>query len=284
MAPRIIDTHIHIWDFDKAEYDWLKENKSILNRSYSIDELKTEQKEANITEGILVQAANNFEDTDWMLEVAERTDWISAVVGWLPLKSPELTQKALDEKYSKNNYFKGIRHLIHDEPDVKWLLQPTVIESLQVVASYHLPYDIVGVTPEHIQTALQVAEKVPELRMVFDHINQPPIARNEKFGKWGELIKRASENKNFFGKISGLGTASGKAHQWNEKDIKPYIEFVLEHFTINRCFCGGDWPVSLLAGSYSNTWSIYKNTLSSLLNQADLEKVFYSNARNFYDL
>ena len=77
---KIIDTHIHVWNFDKAAYAWLDGNDTILNRSYNIEEIKNERNEIGVTEGILVQASNNLEDTNWMLEVAADTDWIKGVV------------------------------------------------------------------------------------------------------------------------------------------------------------------------------------------------------------
>lgn len=284
---RIVDTHVHVWNFERADYVWLKGDTSILNRSYHIEELEDQRKKAGVTDGVLVQAANNFEDTDWMLEVAEKAEWIKGVVGWLPLMHPAETARALGEKYYGQKYFKGVRHLIHDEADPKWLLQTEVIESLQTISDYHLPYDVVGVLPEHIETALEVAQKSPSLRMVFDHLNQPPIpmamGTKEKFGRWGELMKEASKHENFFVKISGLGTAS-KNIQWSEADIRPYVEFVLEHFGEDRCFCGGDWPVSLLAGGYSHTWSIYYEVMDSLLNKDQRQKVYCDNAVAFYQL
>ncbi len=51
-----------------------------------------------------------------------------------------------------------------------------VMQSLSVLAAYDVPYDVVGVTPQHLITALEVAHKVPELRLMLDHMNQPPIA------------------------------------------------------------------------------------------------------------
>jgi L-fuconolactonase len=278
----IADTHIHIWDFNRADYAWLKNNTTILNRTYSIDELETERREMGISSGILVQAANNFEDTDWMLHVAENTDWIAGIVGWLPLIDPDATLKSLQRKYGKEKYFKGVRHLIHDEADPKWLLQPEVIDSLKILAEHDIPYDVVGVLPAHIETALEVATKVPGVRMVFDHLNQPPIATKERFGIWGELMKEAAKHKNFYAKISGLGTASGNFENWKAADIKPYIEFIIDQFGTDRCFCGGDWPVSLLAGSYIKTWTSYKDIINELTNESDREKIFYTNAKSFY--
>jgi L-fuconolactonase len=281
---KIIDTHIHVWNFDKATYPWLDGNTSILNRTYNIEEIATERKTVGITEGILVQAANNFEDTDWMLQVAVNNEWIKGVVGWLPLTDTAATQNAIEKKYGEEQYFKGVRHLIHDEQDAKWLLQPAVLDSLKLLAEKNISYDVVGVLPQHIETALEVAQKIPGLKMVFDHLNQPPIKTKEKFGVWGGLMKIASQHKNFYAKISGLGTASGDAKNWGAEDIKPYLSFVLENFGANRCFCGGDWPVALLAGSYSNTWNIYTTVINDLMNESDSSKIFYSNAQQFYNL
>ena len=173
MQDRILDTHIHVWNFNKAKYSWLDGNTTILNRSYDLEALDEERAKAGITGGVLVQAANNFEDTNWMLEVAAANEWIKGVVGWLPLMHPDETASALS-KYKANPYFKGVRHLIHDEQDPKWLLHQAVLDSLQLLADNNIPFDVVGVLPEHIVTVLKVAEKIPSLKMVFDHLNLPP--------------------------------------------------------------------------------------------------------------
>jgi L-fuconolactonase len=281
----IVDTHIHVWDLEKAEYPWLKGDKSILNRTWKIEELDAERKKAGVTMGVLVQASESFEDTDLMMEIAGQTDWIAGVVGWLPLTDPKATQKVLEEKYLKEKYFKGVRHQIHDEPDTNWLLQEEVLESLKILAAHNIPYDVVGVLTDHIEIALKVAEKIPGLRIVFDHLNQPPIVTNERFGRWGELMKQVAGNENFYAKISGLGTTSGKGDAWSADDIKPYVEFVLHYFGNDRCFCGSDWPVSELGGSYSKTWSIYKTVINDLIKEKEeREKIVYVNAKKFYGL
>lgn len=280
---KIIDTHIHIWDLENITYRWLEGNTTLLNRTYHLAELEAERQATGVTHGVLVQAENHFQDTDWMLRNAEQTEWIKGVVGWAPLMRPEETQAALD-KYLGNPYFKGVRHLIHDEPDSRWLLQSEVLESMQILADHQVPFDVVGVLTEHIECALVVAEKVPHLRMVFDHLNQPPIASGKKFGRWGELMNEAARHDHFHQKISGLGITSGRPGAWSAADIQPYVAFVLEHFGPDRCFCGGDWPVSLLADDYVRTWAIYKEVLTQLLPETDREKVFYHNASAFYKL
>ena len=281
---KIIDTHIHVWDLQRAQYQWLKNDTSILKQTWHIGQLAEAKTAAGITSGILVQASGNKEDTELMLETAHKTAWIEGVVCWLPLADTEKTQELLDKKYLSEKYIKGVRHQIHDEPDAKWLLQPSVISSLKVLAQKNIPYDVVAVLPQHIETALEVAHKIPELKMVFDHLSQPPIKTKERFGVWGDLMKAASEHKNFYAKISGLGTTSGNFENWNAEEVKPYIAFALEHFGTDRCFCGGDWPVALLAGSYTKVWNVYTSVVNSLVNKKDSENIFYNNAQQFYNL
>ena len=279
----IIDTHVHVWDPQRAAYEWLAGAPAVLNRTWTLDELEAERLAAGVTGGVLVQAGGNLEDTRLMLETARSSTWIRGVVGWLPLHDPAATQQLLDE-YLIDPLFKGVRHQIHDEPDHRWLLQPAVLESLGYLAEKDVPYDVVGITPQHLETALEVATRVPKLRMVLDHLNQPPIASEERFGLWGELMKAAAAHQQFFVKISGLGTTSGKFFSWTADDILPYIDFVIERFGIARCFCGGDWPVATLAGTYSHAWSVYRACLASLLSEKQQEQVLHDNAVKFYSL
>jgi L-fuconolactonase len=280
----IIDTHVHIWNLERSAYDWLKAAPGLLNKNYSLSDLEEARVPAAVDAGILVQADNTLEDTALMIEAAVAHNWIKGVVGWLPLSDPERTGQLLQTAIPEEKYFKGVRHLIHEEPDDRWLLQPAVIESLQLLASRHLPYDVVGIKTTHIETALKVAAKIPDLKMVFDHLNQPPIQSGEKFGRWGSLMKDAATHPQFYAKISGLGTTAGKDH-FTVEGIKPYIDFVLTVFGPERCFLGGDWPVALLGGSYRHTWTVYQQAINELVSDAYTKnRIFSENAVAFYNL
>ncbi len=284
MKTEIIDTHIHIWDLDRVRYSWLDGDASILNRTYGFEELKPAMIKSPVSTGILVQAANNLADTELMLETARQHQEIIGVVGWLPLTDPVQTAKLLEEKYLKEPLFKGVRHLIHNESDTEWLLQQPVIESLQILASFDIPYDVVGINDEHLKTAIKVGEKIPSLKMVLDHLNQPPIKNNARFGTWGDLMKEISNNSNVYAKISGLGTASGDPANWTAALVAPYIAYVIETFGISRCFCGGDWPVSALAGSYASHWEKYTAAINSVLSTEEASTIYSKAATHFYKL
>ncbi|MGN7788112.1 amidohydrolase family protein [Niabella sp. 22666] len=280
----IIDTHVHIWNLERSAYDWLKAAPDLLNKNYNLEDLEEPRLAASVAGGIVVQADNTLDDTALMIEAAVKYDWIKGIVGWLPLLNPAKTDQMLQSVLSGEKYFKGVRHLIHDEPDDQWLLQDAVIESLQLLSARQLPYDVVGVKTTHIQTALEVAGKVPGLRMVFDHLNQPPIQAGERFGEWGRLMKAAALHPQFYCKISGLGTTAGKEN-FTAEHIKPYVDFVLTEFGPERCFLGGDWPVSLLGGSYVHTWAVYKQVVEELVSDEHTQnRIFSENAIAFYNL
>jgi L-fuconolactonase len=97
-------------------------------------------------------------------------------------------------------------------------------------------------------------------------------------------MKKASEHKNIYAKISGLGTTAGNGNNWTKDTLKPYVMYALEKFGVERCFCGGDWPVALLAGPYEKAWLAYQEIVAEELSMEDQEKVLYVNAVSFYNL
>lgn len=280
---KVIDSHMHIWDLQKVRYSWLDGDTSILAQNYYPSNIEAQLSAANVSAAILVQAANSIEDTAFMLDCAEQYPWIIGVVGWVDLLNPKIVKRQL-EIYLQNKYFKGVRHLINDEHDHNWLLQPAVIESLEILSNNFLSFDLVGVKIEHIKAAIEVAKKIPHLKMVFDHLNHPPIGTHEHFGAWGGAIAEAAAMPNFYGKISGLGTCCVNFNDWSAITIEPYVAFVLQHFGVDKLMIGGDWPVSLLAGDYITTLHQYQIVISNLVSPENQEKIYATNAAVFYRL
>jgi len=174
--------------------------------------------------------------------------------------------------------------LINDEHDPNWLLQPAVIKSLEILANHDLPFEVVGIKIEHIKAAIQVAKQIPHLKMVFDHLNHPPVATQEQFGAWGDSIAEAADMPNFYAKISGLGTCHANFNDWSATTIEPYVAYVLDHFGENKLMIGGDWPVSLLAGDYVTTHHKYQAVIEKLVAPENQQKIYSTNATAFYKL
>ena len=185
-----IDAHQHFWSLQHSEYAWLTPALGPIYRDFGPDELEPQLGAAGVDATVLVQAENSYADTDYMLSIADERGWVAGVVGWVPLLEPEEAAEALD-RYLQHPKFKGVRHLIHDEPDPDWVVQDAVVEGLGLLADRGLPFDVVSVLPRHLEHVVTLAERVPDLRMVIDHLSKPPIAEGG-WEPWASLIAAAT--------------------------------------------------------------------------------------------
>jgi L-fuconolactonase len=276
----IVDSHQHFWNFNRMSYTWPTEQEQDLFRNIEPPELEPLLKQAGINQTIIVQAKDSCEETDYLLELAEEYDWIAGVVGWVPLLEADEAGKLL-EKYTKNPYFKGVRHLIHEEKDPDWIVQERVIEGLKVLASYDIPYDFVAIFPNHLHHVPTLANKIPALKIVIDHLAKPPI-KEKRMIDWAAQIKEAASYPQVFSKVSGLNTAADPLN-WAAVDLQPYIDYAFEVFGADRLMFGSDWPVANLAGDYLKVWNETNIALKGRTKE-EIDAVLGKTAVQFYKL
>ena len=91
-----IDTHQHFWNLSRVEYSWLTADFGPIYRTFEPPDLEPLLRDADIDRTVLVQSANSYADTEYMLEQADRYPWIGAVIGWVPLLEPDEAATALE--------------------------------------------------------------------------------------------------------------------------------------------------------------------------------------------
>lgn len=274
-----VDAHQHFWNRSKADYPWLTSAAAAIYADFFPRDLEPQLRAAGIQQTVLVQAANSSDDTVSMLTQAEERDWIGAVVGWVPLLDHALTRRAL-ERYTRHPKFRGVRHLIHDEPDPDWIIQPAALDGLRLLAEFGLSFDVVAVYPNHLRHVPTLADQVPGLPLIIDHLAKPPI-RDRQMGAWAEQMAAAAQYPQVYAKISGLNTAA--APDWSAADLRPYIEFALEKFGPARVLWGSDWPVCNLQGTYAQVWNESVKALAGL-SALDRDLVLGGTAARVYRL
>lgn len=274
-----VDTHQHYWNLNEVEYSWLIPAYGPIYDTFEPRHLAPQVKAAGIDKTVLVQSANSYEDTASMLVHADYNDWIGAVIGWVDLLNPDATNQRL-EQYKKHPKFRGMRHLIHEEKNPDWVVQDVVIESLKILASHNMIFEVVAVFPNHLKHVPTLSEKVPDLKMAIDHLAKPPI-KDRQMSPWSDQLKAAAQNPNVYAKVSGLNTAA--AADWTAADLKPYIDFAAECFSPNRLMFGSDWPVCILAGDYNRVW-VETNKALEGYSQADKDAILGNSAAAFYRL
>ncbi len=243
-----VDAHHHLWNLNEVRYPWLGTRFAAINRTFETPDLEPTLRQQGIASTVVVQAANSYEDTAYLLKVSDQTPWIGAVIGWVNLLDPDETRQRL-EMYKRHPKFRGIRHLIHDEPDEHWILQPVVLASLQAVAESGVLFEVPDAYPRHLSQVPAIIERVPTLKIVIDHLAKPPI-RDRKMEGWSSQFRAVAASPLAYAKVSGLNTAADPTH-WSASDLYPYVDFALECFGADRLMFGSDWPVCLMAGDYA---------------------------------
>ena len=265
MSTPIIDAHQHFWNPDGGGYDypWLSGPFQPIRRAFAPDDLRADLEADGITATVLVQTQNNLEETQDFLRLAEATDFVAGVVGWVDLTDPAVagTLDAL-RKGPGGQWLVGVRHLLHEEDDPAWILRPEVRPGLDAVASAGLVYDLVGTTA-HLPAMARIVADMPQLRFVLDHIAKPEIAAGV-MEPWRSLIGQvAAHRDHVWCKLSGMITEADWAG-WKPSDLQPYIDYALAEFGVQRCMFGTDWPVCLVAGSYRDVASALGVSLGDL--------------------
>jgi L-fuconolactonase len=278
----MIDAHHHFWWTGRHKYTWPEQVGDRFARDFTPDDLRGELARCGVKGTVLVQVLHQVGgETEECLDLSNEVDFVRGVVGWLPLADPDATGQALERLRSRGGKLVGVRHLISNEPDPRWLLQDGVIESLKLLAAAKLAFDAIPVTAAQFESVLDVAERLPELKLVLNHLGRPPIPE-QGWEPWATQIARAAEHRNVSIKLS-IGLDIIMRWRWSTEAIRPYSDHVLDLFSSNRVMAASNWPVILLGASYEEAWNGITELLTGL-SADERHAVLGGSAKRIYGL
>ena len=272
------DAHQHFWKYDAETHGWITDEMKALRRDFVPADLKKELDRNGFDGCVAVQADQSEEETQFLLDLAAEHSFIKGVVGWLDIRAKNFEQRL--EHFADQSALKGLRQIVQDEPDDRFLLQPDFMEGIGLLAGYDLTYDIL-IFEHQLPAAVEFAEQFPNQPFVLDHIGKPRI-KEGKIDEWEEGIRALAGHSNMYCKLSGLVTEADW-QQWKPDDFKPYLDVVFDAFGAERLMFGSDWPVCTLAASYGQVGALVEDYIHSL-SQDQQSAIMGGNARRFYDL
>lgn len=273
-----LDAHQHFWNYNIRDYGWIGEEMSVIQRSFLPEDLEPILSDSGVSGCVAVQARQSLEETEWLLELADKHDFIKGVVGWVDLCSEEASSQL--EKFAANPWLKGVRHVIQDEPDVKFVLREDFQRGIALLQQHDLAYDLL-VSKEQLPYAVELVQKFPQQRFVIDHLAKPAIKAGIS-SPWKETMKAIAAYPNVYCKLSGMVTEADW-NKWTQEDFAPYIDTVLQAFGPKRVMYGSDWPVCTVAGTYAQVFNLLQTHVQSLP-EAERQLIFGDNCATFYKL
>jgi predicted TIM-barrel fold metal-dependent hydrolase len=126
--PIRVDAHHHFWPQPTAAlYPWMTDQQAALRRPFGPDDLRPLLEAREFDWTVLVQTRSSLDETRDFLAIAEQTDFVAGVVGWVDLTAPDVDRVLTELKSTPaGRWLVGVRHHVHDEADRAWLLRSDV--------------------------------------------------------------------------------------------------------------------------------------------------------------
>ena len=272
-----IDAHQHFWSLDRGDYDWLTPELSALYRDFYPSDLDPLLEQNQIEGTVLVQASPTLAETNYLLSLANKHDFIKGVVGWVDFESFDVIQTI--NELAKDPKVVGLRPMIQDIEDVDWMLSADFTPVFNAIINHNLVFDALT-KPNHLPNLRRLLLRHPELRTVIDHGSKPVIAARE-FEPWAVEMALIAKNSQAFVKLSGLVTEAKE--NWSVDDLTPYVDHLFTCFGADRIIWGSDWPVCNLASDYTE-WCETTDEILNGLSTEERDAVLGGNAMRVYSL
>jgi len=274
-----IDSHHHLWKYSAAEFGWITPEQRIIRRDFLPEDLETLMHHFGIEGTVAVQARSTLEETAWLLGLAEKHPLIRGVVGWVPLTDGAGVKRSL-EQFAGNRKLRGVRHVVQDEPDPRYILRKDFNEGMSALREFGLRYDIL-IFERHLPAAIEFVDRHPNQTFVLDHVAKPRI-KDKILSPWDRNMRELAKRQNVYCKLSGMVTEADQ-QTWTSADLQPYIDVVLAAFGPRRIMYGSDWPVMLLACDYVRWYGTVTNAIAKL-SKAEQDRIMGGTAAEAYGI
>ncbi|MDN3503943.1 MAG: hypothetical protein P0S95_00005 [Rhabdochlamydiaceae bacterium] len=179
----IVDTHMHLWDYNN-DIPWLSKkgkkehffepligNYDRLRRDYKIEDYLIAAKKHHITKSVHIEVGNfspNYiKETNWIDSIAKNNLLPNAIVGSIDFCSEDV-EKTL-KGHAKSKYFRGVRQALNydSNPDFQ-IVNENLFENdiwrsnFKLLKEYNASFDL-HIYSHQIKNGAQLAKDNPEV-------------------------------------------------------------------------------------------------------------------------
>lgn len=146
---------------------------------------------------------------------------------------------------------------------------------------------------------IDLAKACPDVTIILDHFGGPlgigPYEgrRDEIFEEWKGYLAEIAQCGNVVAKLGGLNM-DYNGFGWEHRPkpptseelleaTRPYFEYTIEHFGVDRCLFESNFPVDKLSCNYNVLWNSFKR-LTANYSADEKAKLYHDNAARIYRL
>jgi L-fuconolactonase len=274
----IIDTHIHLFDPTRPQgVPWPSKDNKVLYQPALPDRYRKIATPLGITGAIEVEASPWLEDNQWVLDVAAKDKIVVGTVGDLEPGKPDFRKNL--ERFHRNPLFLGIRYgNLWDRNLGAELAKPEFISDLKALAEAGLELDTANQNPALISDTLRLTDRVPNLRVVIDHLAQlePPVEPAAHKAYHSNLMELGKRPQVYLKVSEVLRRVDGRVPD-DLNFYRPRLDQFFDIFGEDRLVYGSDWPNSDLWAPYAQVLKIAREYFTAK-GTAIAEKFFWKNS------
>jgi L-fuconolactonase len=278
----IIDTHIHLFDTARPQgVPWPEPGNTTLYRPALPERYRKLAVPLGVKGAVVVEASPWLEDNQWVLDVAAKDPIIVGVVGNLEPGKSEFGQQL--ERFRGNRLFSGIRYGNLWGRDLGAEIErPEFVAGLKLLAQAGLSLDTANPDPNLIAAVVRVTDRVPELRVIIDHLPQMQTPTDAAIAKrCGAHLRELGGRPHVYVKVSEvLRRIDGQV----PKELSVYratIDEIVSTFGEDRVLYGSDWPNSDRWRPYPDVFGVVQEYFAGK-GRAAAEKYFWKNSLQAY--
>jgi L-fuconolactonase len=274
----IIDTHIHLFDPNRPQgIPWPAKDNRVLYQPALPLRYRQLAAPLGVNGAIEVEASPWLEDNQWVLDVAAKDTIIVGTVGDLEPGQPEFAKQL--ERFHRNPLFRGVRYgNLWGRNFAVEAAKPAFARDLKLLAGAGLVLDTANPDPALVETVVRLTDRVPELRLVVDHLPQcnPP---DDAAGRaaYNANLRELGQRPQVFVKLSQIfRRIDGKVVE-DPAFYRARLDELYGIFGEDRVLYGSDWPNSDQWAPYPKVLGLVREYFSGK-SRAAQEKYFWKNS------
>jgi predicted TIM-barrel fold metal-dependent hydrolase len=259
----ISDSGLHVWEAPTPERPFMSGRKAHIEGGFSYDNLINRMDEAGVSRAILIPPSWQGDSAAYSLEAVARYPGRFAVVGRIPLATPE-SRQALETLRDQPGML-GIRLTFQHDWEEESMRDGSTNWVWPIAQRRNIP--IMLNVPTVLKEVRKVAELYPDLRLIIDHMGRKKGTKDHSLNL-DETIELA-QFPNVCVKLSLAAECSSESYPY--RNIHAEIKRLIEAFTPKRCFWGSDLTVLLSRTEVTYRQAITMFTEEMGLSKSDLE-------------
>ena len=278
----IIDCHIHLFDPGRPQgVPWPDKSNAVLYRPALPDRYRAIAAPLGVAGAIEVEASPWLEDNQWVLDIAAKDTIIVGTIGNLEPGKPEFAKQL--ERFHRNRLFRGIRYgNLWGRDFGAQVKRPQFLADLELLSDANLTLDTANPTAALIAGVIQLTDKLPNLRVVIDHLPQLQVpGGTAAHREYQDDLKEIGQRPKIYVKISEVFRRIEGQVPVDLSVYRGTLDEIYGVFGEDRVLFGSDWP-------NSDSWRPYGDGLNlvqkyfSTKGLAATEKYFWRNSVNAY--